>query len=110
MAMTVEQLANTEGFEPIVISDKDREILGGYVGDLLSWVMGRAKEGDAWITIMSNANTVAVCTLADPACIVLAEGVEPEPDMLRRAKEQGINVIATKLDSFSASVRIAALI
>ncbi len=108
--MTVEQLANTDGFEPIVISDKDREILGGYVGDLLSWVMGRAKEGDAWITIMSNANTVAVCTLADPACIVLAEGVEPEPDMLRRAKEQGINVIATKLDSFSASVRIAALI
>ena len=108
--MTVEQLANTDGFEPIVISDKDREILGGYVGDLLSWVMGRAKEGDAWITIMSNANTVAVCTLADPACIVLAEGVEPEPDMLQRAKEQGINVIATKLDSFSASVRIAALI
>ena len=108
--MTVEQLANTDGFEPIVISDKDREILGGYVGDLLSWVMGRAKEGDAWITIMSNANTVAVCTLADPACIVLAEGVEPEPDMLRRAKEQGVNVIATKLDSFSASVRIAALL
>lgn len=108
--MTVEQLANTDGFEPIVISDKKREILGGYVGDLLSWVMGRAKEGDAWITIMSNANTVAVCTLADPACIVLAEGVEPEPDMLKRAKEQGINVIATKLDSFSASVRIAALI
>lgn len=108
--MTVEQLANTDGFEPIVISDKEREILGGYVGDLLSWVMGRAKEGDAWITIMSNANTVAVCTLADPACIVLAEGVEPEPDMLKRAKEQGINVIATKLDSFSASVRIAALI
>ena len=108
--MTVEQLANTDGFEPIVISDKDREILGGYVGDLLSWVMGRAQEGDAWITIMSNANTVAVCTLADPACIVLAEGVEPEPDMLKRAKEQGINVIATKLDSFSASVRIAALI
>ena len=108
--MTVEQLANTDGFEPIVISDKKREILGGYVGDLLSWVMGRAKEGDAWITIMSNANIVAVCTLVDPACIVLAEGVEPEPDMLRRAKEQGVNVIATKLDSFSASVRIAALL
>ena len=108
--MTVEQLANTEGFEPIVISDKDREILGGYVGDLLSWVMGRAKEGDAWITIMSNVNTVAVCTLADPACIVLAEGVRPEPDMLKRATEQGVNIIATKLDSFSASVKIAALL
>ena len=108
--MTVERLITIDGFQKVALPRPDREISGGYCGDLLSWVMGRAKEGDAWITIMSNANTVAVCTLADPACIVLAEGVEPEPDMLKRAKEQGINVIATKLDSFSASVRIAALI
>lgn len=108
--MTVLELSKEADFEPIVIADGDREILGGYVGDLLSWVMGRAKEGDAWVTIMSNVNTVAVCTLADPACIVLAEGVIPEPDMLIRAEQQGINVLATKLDSFSACVRIAALI
>ena len=37
-----------------------REIDGCYCGDLLSWVMGRAQSGDAWITIMSNANIVAV--------------------------------------------------
>lgn len=108
--MTVLELSKEADFEPIVIADGDREILGGYVGDLLSWVMGRAKEGDAWVTIMSNVNTVAVCTLADPACIVLAEGVIPEPDMLIRAEQQGINVLTTKLDSFSACVRIAALI
>ena len=108
--MTVIDLKESLGLTPCALPEPEREISGAYVGDLLSWVMGRAKSGDAWITIMSNANTVAVCTLADPACIVLAEGVEPEPDMLKRAKEQGINVIATKLDSFSASVRIAALI
>ena len=33
-----------------------------------------------------------------------------EPDMLKRATEQGVNIIATKLDSFSASVKIAALL
>ena len=60
--MTVEQLAKTEGFAPICVPDETREILGGYAGDLLSWVMGRAKEGDAWVTIMSNVNIVAVCT------------------------------------------------
>lgn len=108
--MTVEQLAKIDGFTPIVISDGDREILGGYAGDLLSWVMGRAKEGDAWVTIMSNANTVAVCTLADPACIVLAEGVLPESDMLKRAQEQGVNVLSTKMDAFTACVRIASLL
>ena len=108
--MTVTELAAKCGFDLIAAPSPERVVNGVYIGDLLSWVMGRAKEGDAWITIMSNANTVAVCTLADPACIVLAEGVEPEPDMLKRAREQGVNVIATKLDSFSASVRIAALL
>ncbi len=32
----------------------DPEVTGGYVGDLLSWVMSRAGAGSAWITIMSN--------------------------------------------------------
>ena len=108
--MTVEQLAKIEGFAPICVPDETREILGGYAGDLLSWVMGRAKEGDAWVTIMSNVNIVAVCTLADPACIVLAEGVSPDPETLERAKQQGVNILSTELDTFSACARIASLL
>ena len=104
--MTVEQLANTEGFEPIVISDKDRKILGGYAGDLLSWVMGRAKEGDAWVTIMTNANTVAVCTLADPACIVLAEGVSLQNDALKCAIENSITVLQSQLSAYEICARL----
>jgi predicted transcriptional regulator len=69
--------------------------------------MGRASEGDAWVTIMSNVNIVAVSTLADPACIVLSEGVMPDDDTLVRAKEQGINILTTSLDTFDACVRIA---
>ena len=108
--MTVEQLATMESFKPICMYDKDREILGGYAGDLLSWVMGRAKEGDAWVTIMSNVNIVAVCTLADPACIILAEGVEPDAETLKRAEQQGVNILSTELDTFSACVKIASLL
>ena len=105
--MTVGELSKMKDFSEVYIADASREILGGYAGDLLSWVMGRASEGDAWVTIMSNVNIVAVCTLADPACIVLSEGVEPDPETLTRAKEQGVNIIATKLDTFSACARIA---
>ena len=87
--MTVRELAALPEFEAVGLPDGEREILGGYAGDLLSWVMGRASEGDAWVTIMSNVNIVAVSTLADPACIVLSEGVAPDGDTLVRAKEQG---------------------
>ena len=108
--MTVGELSKIQDFSEVYIADASREICGGYAGDLLSWVMGRASEGDAWVTIMSNVNIVAVCTLADPACIVLSEGVEPDPETLKRAEEQGVNIISTTLDTFSACARIAGLL
>jgi hypothetical protein len=108
--MTVGELAKQPDFAAVNLPCADREILGGYAGDLLSWVMGRASEGDAWVTIMSNVNIVAVSTLADPACIVLSEGVQPDEETLIRAKQQGINILSTTLDTFDACVRIAALL
>lgn len=108
--MTVCELAKLEEFEAVCMPDGEREICGGYAGDLLSWVMGRASEGDAWVTIMSNVNIVAVSTLADPACIILSEGVAPDAETLERAKQQGINILSTKLDTFNACARIAALL
>lgn len=108
--MTVSELAKYPDFTEICVSDGSREICGGYAGDLLSWVMGRASAGDAWVTIMSNVNIVAVSTLADPACIVLSEGVRPDSETLVRAKEQGINILSTTLDTFDACARIASLI
>lgn len=108
--MTVNDLLKMPEFKPVCIADGSREILGGYAGDLLSWVMGRAQEGVAWITIMSNVNIVAVCTLADPACIVLSENVDPDPEAKKRAAEQGINIIKTELDTFSACAKIASLL
>jgi hypothetical protein len=108
--MTVGELAKQPDFAAVNLPCADREILGGYAGDLLSWVMGRASEGDAWVTIMSNVNVVAVSTLADPACIVLSEGVQPDEETLVRAKQQGVNILSTTLDTFDACVRIAALL
>ena len=108
--MTVNELLNMPEFHAVCLPDGDREICGGYAGDLLSWVMGRASEGDAWITIMSNVNIVAVWTLADPACIILSEGVLPDPEAKKRAEEQGVNILTTELDTFSACAKIAALL
>lgn len=63
--MTVHELAVKIGAEPVVLADGSREIHGGYTGDLLSWVMGRGKQDQAWVTIMTNINVVAVATLID---------------------------------------------
>ena len=40
--MTVTQLKDTLGWKVFHMADPDRPVKGGYAGDLLSWVMGRA--------------------------------------------------------------------
>ena len=84
--MTVRELAKNLCLTVHALPDGDREISGVYIGDLLSWVMGRADTDEAWITIMSNRNIVAVATLADTACILLAEGVVPDEGVAQRQR------------------------
>lgn len=108
--MTVNDLINNSEFTPITLPDKEREITGVYAGDLLSWVMGKAKSNDAWITIMSNVNVLAVASLADVACVILAEGVVLEDEVLKTATEKNINVFSTKMDIYNTSVYLNKLL
>ena len=108
--MTVKGFSEENGFSPIVLADPDREICGVYVGDLLSWVMGRAKSDNAWITIMSNINVIAVASLTDVSCVILAEGVVPDEELMRVAADKGVNLITTSLSSYDCAVRISELL
>lgn len=101
--MTVKELSCTLGFSPIAMPDPDREVKGAYIGDLLSWVMGRAKSGNLWLTIMSNVNVLAVASLADISAVVLTEGVLPESEVIDAAQEKGINLLSTSLPSYEAA-------
>lgn len=101
--MKVSELASLEGFSVVALPDGDREINGVYIGDLLSWVMGRAKADDAWITIMSNINIVAVASLADVACIILAEGVQLETSVTETAEAKGVNILTCQMPAFEAA-------
>ena len=99
--MTVSEFAKKEGMKILCMPDGTREIKGGYTGDLLSWVMGRAKADDAWVTIMSNGNVVAVAALTDVACVIFAEGVEPDSTVIETATQKGINLLSCERDAFS---------
>ena len=105
--MTVREMSEKLSLNVICMPDGDREVSGGYAGDLLSWVMGRAHSGDAWITIMSNLNIIAVASLADPSCIILSEGVVLDEAVCKRAEAQGVNVLSSELDTFALCAKIA---
>lgn len=104
--MTVRDLLERTGLTAAVLSEGDREVTGVYIGDLLSWVMGRAQSGDAWITIMSNQNIVAVATLADTACVILAEGIQPDEGVAALAEQKGINILLSPHSAYDTALRL----
>ena len=104
--MTVGELCNQPGFNTVVCPSPNREITGVYIGDLLSWVMGRAPADSAWVTIMSNINVIAVATLADTSCIILAEGVTLDSEVKMTAEQKSINVLTSELSAYEIALRL----
>lgn len=78
----------------------DREVSGGYVGDLLSLVMGKAQSGNVWVTIQTNINIMGVANLTDVAMIILAEGFSPDPNTAKRSDMEGIPVYSSEKTAF----------
>ena len=101
--MTVESLAKEFGFKVLTMPSPERDIRGAYIGDLLSWVMGKAESDNIWITIMSNLNIVAVATLADVSSVLLCEGVLLDGEVLALAESKGVNVLATDYSAFEVA-------
>lgn len=108
--MTVQELTHALSLNPFHLSAPAAEVTGGYAGDLLSWVMGRAQEGDAWLTIMSNQNVAAVALMAGTACVILTEGVEPDPALLQRAREKGVNLLGATESTFAVAAALSRLL
>lgn len=105
--MKLSALIDTMHLELLTTPDyEDREVTGCYIGDLLSWVMGRAKPQDVWITVMSNVNIVAVATLSDAACILVSENVPIEQEILQKANAQDVVIARSPLPSYELGVAV----
>lgn len=105
--MTVKEFAEQQKLTVLAGAELDREITGGYCGDLLSWVMSRAQSGDCWFTVMGNINAVAVCVLADCACIVLCENAALDENAKQKAEEQGVNILFSDQNAYTLAAALS---
>ncbi len=108
--MTVEGLLGNENFSSVVVCDEQREIKGAYCGDLLSWVMGRAEEDNAFVTIMTNVNVIAVASLINVSVVIVCENAELSDEFINAAKSKDVNVIKSALPSFETCALLSGLI
>lgn len=105
--MKVKEIAEKYAYQ-VVSGDAslDAEVDCVYCCDLLSFVMGRAPADSAWVTVMGNVNSAAVASLAGVACIVIADGVQPDDAMIAKANQQDIAVLLSPDPIFTTAKNI----
>lgn len=96
----------------VISGDKGlkNEVTGGYVSDLLSDVMGSAREGNVWVTLQTHQNVVAVSALKDLAAIIIVKGLLPDNDTIEKSNIENIPVLSTELDTFNITGRLFELL
>ena len=97
--MTVQTLCNSFGWTILTEGDLSRAVTGCYCGDLLSWVMSKAQEGDCWLTVMGNINAVAVSVLTEHAAL--------DEEAKARAEQQGVTILTTEQNAYQAAAALS---
>jgi hypothetical protein len=100
--MTVREIIDQLKAAVFVEGDMSVEIKAGYSSDLLSDVMGNAPEESILFTIQAHKNTIAVASLAGIRAIVLCNGRSAPEDMCTAAEHEGISLIGTSKNQFTA--------
>lgn len=109
-SMTVNDLVQSNHFRVFNQGELDRKVSVPFCCDLLSIAMSKAPADSVWITVMGNMNTLAVASLADVSCLILAEGVVLDDASIKKAKEQNITVFYTDMPIFEAAIIVHKLI
>lgn len=99
--MNINTILENSHFKILNKSDyPNNDITSIRVCDLLSWVMAKGQEGDAWITVQTHANIVAVASLLEIGCIIIPESIKIENDTLIKAEENKIPILSTDLSAY----------
>jgi len=88
----------------------EKTVTGGYVSDLLSDVIGNAREGNVWITLQTHQNIIAVASLKDVSAIIIVKGLKPDNDTIEKSNMEGIPLLLTESDTFNTSGRLFELL
>lgn len=79
---------------------ENRIIDGCIVGDLLSVVMGKAKNNNLWVTIQSHVNIIAVASLINISGVIITEGFKADVETIEKANEENIKVFESNLSTY----------
>ena len=85
----------------------DATISYGYIGDLLSQVLGSIKPNTSvWMTIQRHLNIIGVAVMAGIPVIVICEGHEVPDDVIEKADTENIVLLRSKDNAFQLAGKL----
>lgn len=88
----------------------EAEVTSAYVSDLLSDVMGNAKEGQIWITLQNHLNVIAIASLRDLGAVVFVKDISPDNEVLAKAKDEDLVLLGSSDQSFELAGKLYQLL
>lgn len=99
--MKVKDLTEKLGYKVLSGQNSmEKEVVGAYTCDLLSWVMSHGSKGNAWVTVQVHPNVVAVAALLEFSCIIIPEEIEVEKVSLEKSESEGIPILQAKDNAY----------
>lgn len=104
--MKVKELAEALKMQPLTSGGGELEVTGVYACDLLSRVMSGCEQGNAWITVQTHLNVLAVAELDEASCIIIPEDITVDPKTVEKAEEQEIAILSSQLAAYELCWKI----
>lgn len=110
--MTVKDLKDSLKLEVLCESKKglEKDVSAGIACDLNSYVMAHAPENAAWLTVLGDINSVAVCIFSNISVLILTGNTQLEQDAKQKAIEYSVTILRSYKSSFQLSCEINELL
>lgn len=106
--MTLKKIVEQLKLKELYSDWEDITCTNAYCSDLLSDIMGNAKDESILITIQAHKNTVAVASLKDSPAIIICNNRPIGEDMIAACKDEGIALFVSKENQFQVSAKVYA--
>ena len=104
------EIINALESEVICSGDGERVVSGVITGDLLSFIIGEAKEGEILVTIQIHQNVSAVAVLKELPMLILASGRRPSEELVDKCREENIAIVVVEKSAYEVCVLLHGLI
>ena len=107
MSIILSDLAKRLGAEIIQGKRAGKRRIGRvYAGDRVSDLLNQASDTTLIVTNLANSSVVRLIELMDVPGVCLLNGVQPEPDLVRAAKEHDAAIVISPNDMFQTCAKL----